>query len=83
MSQGTAAPVSLLVRRYLALRGPVLALNGVGQNIGMVVGTAVDGLALTLVLMTAAATVTLVAALPTLRERSATIVEPSLAPSAL
>ena len=87
-----ATLVSLLVRRYLALRGPVMALNGVGQNVGTVVGTAVAGLglalggyaglALTLVLMTATATVTLVAALPALRECQATVLEPSLAPSA-
>lgn len=87
-----ATLVSLLVRRYLALRGPVMALNGVGQNVGTVVGTAVaglglalggyTGLALTLVLMTGAATITLVTALPTLRERTAAGLEPSLAPSA-
>ena len=87
-----ATLVSLLVRRYLALRGPVMALNGVGQNVGTVVGTAVaglglalagyDGLALTLVLMTGAATIALVAALPALRERPAAGLEPSLAPSA-
>jgi predicted MFS family arabinose efflux permease len=87
-----ATLVSLLVRRYMALRGPVMALNGVGQNIGTVVGTAVaglglslagyNGLALSLVLMTGAATITLVTTLPSLREQSSTSLEPSLAPSA-
>ena len=41
-----------------------------------------NGLAVTLVLMTGAATITLVTALPTLRERPAVVLEPSLAPSA-
>jgi len=86
-----AALVSLLVRRYLELRGPVMALNGVGQNVGTVIGTAVaglglamagyTGLAVTLVLMTGTATITLVAALPALRERPAAPPEPALAPS--
>ena len=88
-----ASQVSLLVRRYMSLRGPVMALNGVGQNIGTVVGTAVaglglatagyDGLAVTLVLMTGAAAVTMLAALPTLRAQPAGVREPALAPSAL
>jgi MFS transporter, DHA1 family, inner membrane transport protein len=86
-----AALVSLLVRRYMSLRGPVMALNGVGQNVGTVVGTAVaglglavagyDGLAVTLVLMTGAAAVTLLTALPALREPPAVSLEPSPAPS--
>ena len=88
----TAALVSLLVRRYLSLRGPVMALNGVGQNIGTVVGAGVaglglaaagyDGLAVTLVLMTGAAAITLLTALPALRESPAVSLEPMLAPAA-
>jgi len=68
-----------------------MALNGVGQNVGTVIGTAVaglglamagyTGLAVTLVLMTGTATITLVAALPALRERPAAPPEPALAPS--
>jgi predicted MFS family arabinose efflux permease len=94
LAQGVlvAALVSLLVRRYLPIRGPVMALNGVGQNVGTVLGTAAaglglalggyNGLAVTMVLLTAAAAITLLTALPSLRERPAATREPSLAPSA-
>ena len=88
----TAALVSLLLRRYLSLRGPVMALNAVGPNVGTVVGAAVaglglaaagyDGLALTLVLMTGVAALTLLAALPTLRAWPGGTLEATLAPSA-
>ena len=87
-----AALISLLVRRYQTLRGPVMALNGVSQNVGTIVGTAAaglglavagyNGLAVTLVIMTGAAMVALVTALPALRERPAAVREAALAPSA-
>jgi predicted MFS family arabinose efflux permease len=84
--------VSVLVRRNLSLRGPIMALNGVGQNAGTVLGAAVaglgfavagyHGLALTLVLMSGAAAMTMLTALPALRARPTCGVEPSLASSA-
>ena len=70
----SAALVSLLVRRYMSLRGPVMALNASVRTSAPSSGRpwpgwasrwpADDGLALTLVLMTGAAAITLVTALP-------------------
>lgn len=41
-----AAMVSLLLARYAALRGTMMGLNATGQNVGIVLGTGVAGLAL-------------------------------------
>ena len=67
-----AALVSVLMRRYATLRGPVMSLNMAGNNAGTVIGTAVagvglglggyEGLALTLVAHSLLAVAALLAA---------------------
>ncbi|MDP8923064.1 MAG: MFS transporter, partial [Chloroflexota bacterium] len=76
-----AALISLLIRRYAALRGAVMGLNAAGLNVGTIVGAAAAGLGLglggyaglaaMLVLMAGAAAAAILVAVRSLHEPAA------------
>jgi predicted MFS family arabinose efflux permease len=45
---GISPLVSVLMRQYMPLRGPVMGLNSTGQNVGLVAGTGLATVALSM-----------------------------------